>query len=940
MRWRFTLNPDTDNLEVATPIGWHDVQFELKRDLDWHGIFFEHSLPLEFYDDPQDPAKNAYTFLTTEYDTNGIEGYVILKVELACNDTDDFTEEAQWRMDFSGYKEVQAPTCTVSLRLEPENCLMTLKNRYDQEVDLLTTETFEGSALSSYSKLGGNITYPSVTLLQIATLSSPEGGQAQVFQNVTQTDTVTSGGGGQYEDFIWYAQFGLVPGQGVSSSPPNNLDEITTRNPMTNLLMTDFADMDSVYVFEYGGEYEFHINLQGRVEVTLDSDGAKNTDCSDFEDTFTEYDLQVILLIGGTSTVLYSASGSACYTGGLVITSIPGIADYTYTQTISAGDEMKLYIRMETSGTFDKLVGSSDMLWTGKLTGQADVDIYAKTESEPSAHKSFLINEAGSRILEAVTDDCLRLLSNYYGRTDSEPYAAPAASDGDGSLRAITLGLFLRDYEARKQLTVSFKQFFDALAAIDNIGIGLEDDPSRAGYQVVRMEKSSYFYDDTVVLTLDAVPSVTITPMLDRHFSRFISGYNKFALEEYYGLDEFNTQHTYRTGLKSTNSTADKTCDWVASGYALEITRRSIPGSFDTLEDTKFDNDTFIICLERSGGTFIPEQAHIIAYGNLVDPFTVLNFRISPARNALRWLKNILASYRVPENDAVSKLFFESGDGNVIAKGFWTEPPIIEAGIITENQDLDQADILDGDGLPVFVPEAWRFDYPMTLAEYQAVKANPKGTVRATFGTGTTYKSFYIDSIMYRPEEGMATYSLMPRKTYEFDECCIYFLYTITDGTNNIGSVVLTGAAIENLFIFVNGSLLKYNDATAGNNEVTAWDDTTGYATISATPPAGRSVLIIHIPDMALACNPCVYHFEGQGDNTDTVTLTGFDGLDLSDIVLLYNGNLMKYNDTDSNNNEIISWDNVTTELVINGVFKTGREIRAFAFVNCSKKTI
>ncbi|MCB9020408.1 MAG: hypothetical protein H6546_08765, partial [Chitinophagales bacterium] len=739
MRWRFTLNPDTDNLEVATPIGWHDVQFELKRDLDWHGIFFEHSLPLEFYDDPQDPAKNAYTFLTTEYDTNGIEGYVILKVELACNDTDDFTEEAQWRMDFSGYKEVQAPTCTVSLRLEPENCLMTLKNRYDQEVDLLTTETFEGSALSSYSKLGGNITYPSVTLLQIATLSSPEGGSAQVFNSVSQTDVITSGGGPQYENFIFYAQYGLVPGQGVSSSPPNNLDEITTRNLMTNLLTTDFDDMESLYEFTYGGTYTITITMVSTITITLDSDGAENVDCDDDENTFA-WEAKAVLLIGGVEYVLDSHTGSSCVLDGVVSTAINPF-EVTNVITVTAGQEMKLYIRVETSGTFDKLVGSSDMLWTGKLTGQADVDIYAKTESEPSAHKSFLINEAGSRILEAVTDDCLRLLSNYYGRTDSEPYAAPAASDGDGSLRAITLGLFLRDYEARKQLTVSFKQFFDALAAIDNIGIGLEDDPSRAGYQVVRMEKSSYFYDDTVVLTLDAVPSVTITPMLDRHFSRFISGYNKFALEEYYGLDEFNTQHTYRTGLKSTNSTADKTCDWVASGYALEITRRSIPGSFDTLEDTKFDNDTFIICLERSGGTFIPEQAHIIAYGNLVDPFTVLNFRISPARNALRWLKNILASYRVPENDAVSKLFFESGDGNVIAKGFWTEPPIIEAGIITENQDLGQADILDDDGLPVFVPEAWRFDYPMTLAEYQAVKANPKGTVRATFGTGTTYKS-------------------------------------------------------------------------------------------------------------------------------------------------------------------------------------------------------
>lgn len=933
MRWRFTINPDTDNLVISEPIGWAKIEFELVRDAQWHGVFFEYSLPLEFYDDPTDATRNAYTLIQEEYDAQGIDGSLILKVEMACNDTDAFTEEAQWKMNFTSYKEKRGRLCTVELSLEPENVLMTFRNRYNQKFDLTDNLTIDGSQLDSYTGLGSEITIPPVGVLQIATLNSPEGGSEQVFPDLLETDEVLSGIGTAEHNFIMYAQYGCKPGYGLSFDEPNNLDEIDSRIDIENKTTADVDEIEDLYIFTYGGEYTIVVTLQARIEIDIVTE-AENDDCGDLEDTFTNYDIKARLVVGGVTYNLYSEVGTDCYTGGVVITSIP-VFEVSNTITVNAGDEMKLYVRAEASGVWKRRVLSAkDINWTGKFTGTAKVEISAVTKKDASAHKMYLINEVGSRILEGITDDGFRLLSNYYGRTDSQPYASPNGLDGAGSLRGLTIGLLLRNYENLKQLTHSFEEFFKALNAVDNVGIGLETDPERAGYEVVRMEPMEYFYEDTVMLTIDHVPMVEITPMMDRMANKLVIGYDKYAMEEYYGLDEFNTTREYRHRTKATDSELKMTCPWIASGLAVEITRRKEAASLDTLQDWKFDNNTFMICLERSGYALAVEQGNITDAAGFVDETSILNYRISPARNALRWLKHSLLTYRNPDA-LLSTMTFVDGTGNFTCEGFMTGDNPIEAGTLIENETLRGDKALGDAGLPVYVPEIWKFDFPMTLADYTAVKAIKRGKIRASFGQSATYYSFYIHKIKYRPNQGIATFELIPEKLYPIDECCIYMVTTIGDGTASVGSSTLSGAAIENLFIFVNGKLLKYNDANDDNNEIESFSSATGYATLGAVVNIGIPVLILHIPDMAKNCNPCILHFEGTGNGTNSIVLTGFEGVALSSIAVFYNGELLKWNDTNTANNEIAGWTAGSATLTINGILKSGREVRAWAFEQC-----
>lgn len=938
MRWRFTLNPDSDNLQISEPIGWDDIVFNLKRDKGWHGVFFEYSLPLEFYNDPENSAKNAADYLRAEYQLHGVEGFVILKVELACGDNGAFEEEGQWRMNFTTYEELISDICTVKINLEPENCLMTFRNRYDQKVDLETELSFDGTELDPYTNLPVSIEVPPVITLQVATINSP-GPVTDPSANfsASETDTVTAGSGTAVHTFITYAQFGMNPGTGHDSTDGlDDLDEISSRNTLSNAMFTDFADMESLYTFDLSGEYQFEFQIDGRGQIFI-STNANNTDCSGDQDTFNDVLFEFILLIGGVPYVIYTQTDNGCFANNYLFPGPPSFGLFSQSVTVTAGQECKLYVRMEASGEWNQdLVDAHPIDWIASLVMEVNLTIFAKTQKAASSHSFFLINETGSRILEAITNDCFRLLSNYYGRTDSEPYLAPDNTDGKGSLRALTTGLLLRNYTETGKLILSFKDFFEALKAIDNVGIGIEEDSTRSGFQVVRLESAEYFYNETVLLQLDKVPRCVITVLQDEHYSLFKNGYKTYSAEEYYGLDEINTEREFRTSLQSVNTKLDQLCDWIASGYAFELTRRMAPSSTETKEDWRFDNNTFILCLIRSYGIFAAEQGNISTPTNFVDSASVLNYRISPIRNAMRWLKSIIGSYRQPDDTANSDLIFVTGTGNIVASGLMTGDFVEESGVTAENADLDIDSLADSaDGLPIYVPELWTFDYPLGLADYNLLKANPRGTIQARFGQQSAFRDFYIREVSYKPNIGLATFRLLPKAVYPIDECCFYIIQSQTTGTTTIGSSVLTGADIENLFIFINGQLQKYNDADVGNNEIISWDSATGYGELASNPGIGRQLSILHIPPMAQLCNPCIKRYEGRSDGTDEITLTDFAGMALGDIFVFANGQLQKYNDVDSDNNEISGFNPATEVLSLNTSPSIGREIRAFGFIQC-----
>ncbi len=919
MRWRFTLNPDTDNLVISEPIGWEEVELAIVRSKEWHGVFAEYSLDLEFYDDPQITANTAYTYLKDEYDLNGVEGFVILQVEMACDDDDAFAVQGQWRLNFTSYQQENGAYCLIKLNMEPENYLMTFKNRYDQKVDLDTAESFDGTALTPYTELGLPLT---INPKAVPVTSDLEWAGTAEDNDFVQTDIIVAGAGTSNLQSLGYYQLGYNV---------VNLDEIATRIELVSEWHLSSPLVSPTWVIINPGDYTFtFVNFSFTVNASIDSDGQDNTACGN-PNVYDDLSVELYLVMGGTTTLVDSGTLTSCLDGSDVI-SINVTGD-DFTASLIAGDEVKLYVRVQTDGEFDRdLLTQHDAVWTTNFNQTTrNVTLFAHEFLPATTARGFAINETFSRIIEAITDDGFRFLSNYFGRTDSEPYTAPAGIDGCGSLREFTTGLMLREY-SEATIKMSMKDAFEGVNAIDNMGIGLEDDATRAGFQVVRGEPMEYFYDSTVLVQLDKVPEVVINVMPDEHYSIFRFGYQKWEAEEYTGLDEFATKREYRTTLTSVKNTLDKISQLVASGYAIELTRRR---TFDpvTKEDWRFDDDIFIICCKRNAGDIVVEQGNITADANLIDPDSVYNFRISPARNAMRWLKTVLNSYKDPEAVG-STIEFTSGDGNFIAEGLMTGGCPEENATIAENDSLSVANAADpADARPVYMPETWEFEYPLSFTQYNLIKANPKATIQARFLQDTSFRDFYIREIRYKPNDGIANWILLPQRGYPINDCRFYIIQSRGTGYNVFGSIALIGAQIENLFVFVNGNLMKYNDAVAANNEIDSWDDTTGYGTLSFNVPVGQQISILHIPPSGGHCSVCVHRFEGRGSGNKVPVLTGFGLVGLSQMYVFYNGRLMKYSDLVAANNEITSYVGGTEALTFNANTNVNRELRVFGFV-------
>jgi hypothetical protein len=386
------------------------------------------------------------------------------------------------------------------------------------------------------------------------------------------------------------------------------------------------------------------------------------------------------------------------------------------------------------------------------LTILQDEETYFKVTANgvcpPTDATVSMIHETASHITEAITDYCLTVKSDYYGRVDSEPYAS--AEDGCGGLRVLTSGLRLRNAETPKHF-LSLKDLFDSLNGIDNIGMSVEGSE-------VRIEPVEYFYQNVQILSTPLIPEADAEVQEEMAYSKVIVGYKKWETENVNGLDEFNSNKEFRTTLKSIDNTLDVTSNFIAGGYPIEHTRQQT-FALTGAADTKYDNDTFIICVERGAYEYQVEQGNIENGANMYSPATAYNWRIRPMYNLMRWWKSIAQSYVNLFNTA-SKFFFSAGTGNLLATGNMSAyySCRVDAGTKPENGDLGGADMLVGQD-PIWKPETVTYKYPLSLKEYNLVKANPYGFINYQCGNGDFEKG-YIVNLLYRVSKGEAEITL------------------------------------------------------------------------------------------------------------------------------------------------------------------------------------
>lgn len=728
MDYRFYL----DDLEIEEPTGWADIEISIKRDEKYHGIQFEASTgTLGFYG-------VAGEYLIDKKELEGIRSLVIFRVEVAC-DT-GYEEVYSGRLNFGKYKKSCGRDCRVYIPVEEDSCKVIFKSRFDQKVDIDSLTAFDGlTVLPNYTNMGQEIVLPAKALdVRTEGFVSLESDSI----NLVNEESLS-------------AYFYIRPI--YERELFNSIDTGQVKDVTSNIGKNDTGPAFPIspqLLFEDNGicfstDFEYDIRLKGNFSISGNNDffGAK---LRFLEYLPTEEDIS----LGNDSTVL-SEYEIVNFPGGTEAFPQAYSYDQTFTGSFTAKEGYGYYAILQIAlnpGDYD-------------IENTFDPETYfliQNTKLCPATNaKSYLIHETISRVTEAITNRCMRAKSEYYGRIDSEPFAFD--SDGCGGLRMLTSGLKIRRAPEDK-FFASPKDLLDGLYGIDNIGFGVEDDPVFTGKSVLRVEPVDYFYQDDEILSHPSIPKADSEVQESMHYSRILIGYRNWKVERVNGLDEPNSNREYRTSLETVNVPPnDLQSEIITGSYPIEITRQQSFAATGAA-DTRYDDNTFMICLARNAYNFEVEQGNITSPANMFDPDTIMNYRLSPVRNLMRWYKSLINSY-VNLNSTDSKLFFSAGTGNLTAEGEITEGTYdqfckLENMVIREDQNLFITHFERvADATPLWKPETITYEYPMSVADYRLIKAKPYGYISFQCGNGDFQKGF-INEVKYRMARGVATFNL------------------------------------------------------------------------------------------------------------------------------------------------------------------------------------
>lgn len=731
--WQFSITYNSITTVIDEPIGWADTEIVIKRNKEYHGIFFEYSLNKLRY------HGTAFSILKGAYDTSGIDAEAELLIEFKCDDSDTYDEFYVGKFAFNQIKIEEGNGCYIEIPIEQIGCVNTFLNRKDQKVNLNSNEDFDGNALTAYTGLNEVLQFPPKEIL----LQTDYQDGAEINYNATKPIGLTN--------YCLTVGFENVNLEEIENSNSIAYEVVGTATDLfnDNEGLINIVPMGQLYCL--GNDYNIDIQLEG--------------DLTEFSaDATRSYSADLVLRIVDQNNNTKFITSLETGLGGTFLSGVTNnktiSVNYQTTQQLGAGDRIYVYFFIPMLFTATPGGGSASFNFNVDFTtGIFKIDTLSLCQS--TSGKVAYINEALSRTVEAITNDCIRVKSNYYGRTNSQPYASEI--DGCGGLRVITDGLNIRKKlltdGSVPPITVSFDDMINGLDPIDCIGYGLEDDTTRAGFKWIRIEPFEYFYNSGTSLTLKGVNKIDTSVDESRIYSQIEIGYSKWESEEYNGLDEINTKRTYRTVLNSVKNTLRKLSQFITSGYALEITRRQGTNS----NDWRFDNDIFLIQLRRKGIAVFVEFFNNtqLLFNNLITPFTTYNIRLSPVRNIMRWFPIIQASWSKIATSPIEVKFTEGtanykAETQIIPNGCLPE---VNNFLLAEDRNVSKNDLLGVTPDPIFEPELIKFDFPLSYQQFQTLRNNPYKKIKIIGNFGD--KSGWIDTINYKPNTGIATFTLL-----------------------------------------------------------------------------------------------------------------------------------------------------------------------------------
>jgi hypothetical protein len=468
-------------------------------------------------------------------------------------------------------------------------------------------------------------------------------------------------------------------------------------------------DFDKV-VNEIGTKYTYPI--EGIVNDQLPYEMLVCADKGSYHFTFkfrlsTDYNVGTALYGDHTNTsidLILKAGSNANVTASKANTGTAGVdavTTYTIDTTLDLeqGDLITIYFKNLTGGTVN-------FAWVCNYIDNVEsVIIEALTTFITTSCDGLLLFEAVERCLQYYTDGKVFLKSTLLGRTD-----IGYDEDGDAALILWTNGNKIRS-KTSKKIFANLERILNFIEAAFCSSFGFE---TVDGVLYLVVEKKSYFYDNTDrVLLLAGQYDYNITIDSKGYYRQISYGYNvKLDVGLVNASDDFNTLRKINTPVKNTKGTLDITTNVNANGSQIEYQRRLL---YKT-EDSKMDDESFVIVVKRDGENFVSKQADgYESITGVYDYATGYNYDISPSRMLINWY-SYLASIVIYSKSKT--LLFASGEGNYQMLSTKT------GGLpVAENDDIDLRN-----EIPIF--ELFNYNIAnvsFNRSQMALLKANPFG---------------------------------------------------------------------------------------------------------------------------------------------------------------------------------------------------------------------
>lgn len=817
--------------EIDEPIGFDNLKMTMKRG-DYHGMSAEVSeQTLEFYGTAADIVRSAYK---TDIDT---------EVTYRVVTTDD-EEMYSGVLDLSTYEEQCSEYCSVSCKVGEIGVKTTFNNRTDTDIDLNTTQTIDGLSLA-HTYPWHNLTLPRLRILYTNELIQKKD---TLITSGTNTDGKTALTQNHLQNFISifpskvkfneYGELGSLVNviTGSYENMQNYKDIVYTDHEDMKLWQREYTDeWDNDYgnVSKHSIEADIKVNLKFLDQIFAYKNSSGEIVLAPLKSN--DWLLHCRLILVAKNTIIAQGDEVTFYDNGdgtnevgvektltLTCSTTANVDDtlflgilFTHTN-LGAQLYLQVIYALNTGAEFNATILKGSYIRT---------KMYDNIEGEDVKADMLLLHEALNKVSEVISENALTVKSDLYSRSDSviNKHTADSSestfekAQGIGALRALTNGYKMRglytDSENERNMPMSFKTLIESLDALDCIGWGFS---TESGITYIRVERWSWFYKTgDPILVIKNPNSVKTSIDTSLIISELTIGYKKYLTnEDIASIDNIMSERTFTTSTKAISNTVSKLCEFIADNYAAELTRRAaIEKEAD--EEFQYDENIFIFSLKRdtlaseikastdsttaaisTTETYsIPPDINT-ADSSVLNPTEVYNAKISPARNAYRWIDRLFCvaglqpftctsgnvNYKAqitttpqpdrnlvyitpdPVNDIPTYTVLDPS-GSQIASGIKQNPENLtlrERYYKTYQVQAPKpmAGVKSDDDLiipRIFKAETIEFTYPLSVAEYKKVKANPYGLIEVDGVLG------WIKEFSYSFSDGEATFKLIPK---------------------------------------------------------------------------------------------------------------------------------------------------------------------------------